>query len=877
MRTPSAPTSPGSGIYSFRSRISRALRRVVVLGAVALASTLLVVSAGGKQPTLPPGESDAGAWRGLVGEPRAEVALGQLSLVVLELPSLADRVAQAGGLVGDRQERRWTKAAQTAQRLFISRMGVQGARIRPVFSFARVLNGFSAPLDPRAIALLERAPDVEGVYPVRPAYPAAVSSRILGRADFLAGLGLRPDVGLPGFDGRGVTVALLDTGVDRAQPYLRGRVHDGIDVVDGQKLALAAPKPDNRAELEQHGTELAGIVVGGGGPGGLSGVAPGASILPIRVAGWQRDATGGWAVYSRTDQIVAGLERAVDPNDDGDSHDAARVALVGVAERFAAFADGPLARAAAGAMRLDTLVVAPAGNDGPAGPAYGSVAGPGGAPAALTVGAADLRLRTVRARVVVHAGLDVVLDRVVPLGSVVVPERPLSLEVAGPRASAPGRTTGLGLPDFFDAGGYSRVAGRAALVPAGDDTAGTVRAAARAGAAAVVVYGGSVPAGGLGVDERVPVPVISVPTAVARRLLAALADQVRTAVSIGSGEVVASVPGRSVAAFSSRGLAFDGRVKPELTAPGVGIATSQPGANGDGSARFGTVNGSSAAAAAVAGAAALLAQARPELAASALKSVLVGTARPIRETPIAAQGAGLVDVGRAAAAELAAQPATLAFGLATREGWTAERVVLVRNLSPRTLRIRVRVNRRGFPAADTIVSARPRRLILRPGATARVRVGVAVPDPTAGGPPAEGALVLAPVGGGPVRVPFAVAFAPSRPRLLAGIELSPFAFRPSDARPAVLSLEAGRVRTIGTSEEVEPVSRLDIELWTGDGKRIGVIARQRNLLPGRYTFGITGRDPGGQVLKQGDYRLRILAFPTGGGLATRRSLRFRIQ
>jgi hypothetical protein len=126
-------------------------------------------------------------------------------------------------------------------------------------------------------------------------------------------------------------------------------------------------------------------------------------------------------------------------------------------------------------------------------------------------------------------------------------------------------------------------------------------------------------------------------------------------------------------------------------------------------------------------------------------------------------------------------------------------------------------------------------------------------------------------------VPFAIAFAPRSPRLLEGIALSDGAFKPSDTRPAVLSLRAGRVRSVGGAEQVEPVGRLDIELWTGDGKRVGVIARQRNLLPGRYTFGITGRDPGGQLLERGLYRLRILAFPTGAGRATSRSLTFRIE
>src|SRR5207244_6993961 len=174
-------------------------------------------------------------------------------------------------------------------------------------------------------------------------------------------------------------------------PFLRGRVTHGIDIVGGGADAQAAPKPDEPAVVERHGTEMAGLIVGSGGPGGMAGVAPGATVLPIRVAGWQRDASAQWAVYARTDQILAGLERAVDPNGDGDAHDAARVALVAVNEPFAAFADGPLARAATGAMRLDTLVVASAGNDGPAGPGYGSVSGPGGAPDALTVGAVDLR------------------------------------------------------------------------------------------------------------------------------------------------------------------------------------------------------------------------------------------------------------------------------------------------------------------------------------------------------------------------------------------------------------------------------------------------------------------------------------------------------
>jgi subtilisin family serine protease len=101
-----------------------------------------------------------------------------------------------------------------------------------------------------------------------------------------------PEAELPGFDGRGVTVALLDTGVDESHPYLRGKVLPGIDIVDHGADATAQTGSPGPSQIERHGTELAGILVGSGGPGGLHGVAPGATILPIRVAGWQAGAAG---------------------------------------------------------------------------------------------------------------------------------------------------------------------------------------------------------------------------------------------------------------------------------------------------------------------------------------------------------------------------------------------------------------------------------------------------------------------------------------------------------------------------------------------------------------------------------------------------------
>src|SRR5262249_41983867 len=345
---------------------------------------------------------------------RAEVDLGQRMIVLLKTPSVADRVARRGGVATAKDEKQWVSAVLSQERLLVSRLQVQGVRIRPEFTFARVVSGFSALLDPTALSVVARADAVQGVYPVRVAYPASTSSNALENGALPAAVG-NGGLSLAGYDGRGITVALLDTGVDRVHPSLLGSIAQAVDVVDSRGDATPQAAPGRPTDLERHGTELAAIVAGYRGPTAARGVAQGASIFPIRVAGWQPDGRGGSAGYARTDQLIEGLENAVDPNFDGDEHDAVRIALIGVAAPYAGFADDPVARAVDGASKLETLVVAPAGNDGPAGPAFGSISGPGGSPDALTVGAADVRSHTEDVRVSLRSGLSIVLDRMLPL------------------------------------------------------------------------------------------------------------------------------------------------------------------------------------------------------------------------------------------------------------------------------------------------------------------------------------------------------------------------------------------------------------------------------------------------------------------------------
>lgn len=106
-------------------------------------------------------------------------------------------------------------------------------------------------------------------------------------------------------DGAGVTVAVVDSGVDAKQEHLAGRVLPGYDVTAGP-----AAKPGANTDCRAHGTMVAGILAGRPIPGrAFAGVAPAARILPIRQT-WGINSQGQNTAGSAAN-LIRGINLAV--------------------------------------------------------------------------------------------------------------------------------------------------------------------------------------------------------------------------------------------------------------------------------------------------------------------------------------------------------------------------------------------------------------------------------------------------------------------------------------------------------------------------------------------------------------------------------------
>ena len=707
-----------------------------------------------------------------------------------------------------------------------------GLGVRPDYSYARVLDGFSAVARPAGgRAARARTRRSRGVYPVRAAFPATVAPA-QARA---ARRSRRRPWRCPGFDGHGVD--------DRAARHRR-RPHAAVPRRPRraghrrrrrQRHGRRAADPQNPAAVERHGTELAGLLVGAGGPDGIHGVAPGATVLPIRVAGWQPDSHGP----RRRLRAQRPADRRARPRrrPERRRRRARRRAHRARRRRPSRSPRSPTARRRAPSTarsRSTRSSSRPAGNDGAAGPLVRLARRP-------RRGARRAHRR--RDRPAPHdrvgaprrcaAGSTSSFDERLPLLGAVAPTR-----AGRPRRRRPARRRRAGGATASTRAGSASSPGSAALVRAGRrpgrgcgrGVAGGRRRGARLRRE---------PAGRARSASRATSTCRS-----SRSRRRGACDprglRARCAASASRSAARTSEPnplrGPRRLVLVARALVRRPRSKPDLAAPGIGLATSDPGVAADGEPAFATVNGTSAAAAAVAGAAAVLAQARPDLTARRPRAACSSAPPARRSLPRGGRRRRSSTSARAPPARCRLDDVA---GL--RPGAALARARhRPQRLDPRRLVVRrwhgldgSRVVPPARRASARVVQApHPRhRASARAAARARSTCTIAV----------RRAALARPVGDRVRR---------TRGTLLRARRSTDRALR----RPT--SAGGARVRRSGASTPAA-VSRSSRRRGSTccstrqPAAFVGVLARQHDLLPGTYPFGITGR-----VADRADARLR---------------------
>jgi len=147
--------------------------------------------------------------------------------------------------------------------------------------------------------------------------------------------------------GAGVRVAVIDSGVDDEHPQLRGQVATGQDFLHGDA--------SGRQDCVGHGTAVASLIAATPADGaGLRGLAPGATIVPVRVSEQTDTEQQGGAEPVSPARFAAAIDWAVDEG----NADVINMSLVMTAN------DSRVRDAVARAVDAGVIVVAAAGNHG---------------------------------------------------------------------------------------------------------------------------------------------------------------------------------------------------------------------------------------------------------------------------------------------------------------------------------------------------------------------------------------------------------------------------------------------------------------------------------------------------------------------------------
>ncbi len=234
--------------------------------------------------------------------------------------------------------------------------------------FTQLTNTLSITATADSIEQIRRLPQVAAVYPDNRVEAFLAESVEITKAPQLWSM---RDGQSRSITGQGVTVAVLDTGIDYTHPDLGGCIGAGCKVAGGHNF-VEGEDASNPIDKHGHGTHVAGIIAA---KGTLTGVAPDVTLYAYKVLSDQ-----GWGMDS---SIIAAIEKAVDP--DGNPLTDDQIDIINMSLGGGGAPDSPLSEAANNAMAAGVVVIVAAGNSG----SYSSIGSPGNAGQVLTVGASD--------------------------------------------------------------------------------------------------------------------------------------------------------------------------------------------------------------------------------------------------------------------------------------------------------------------------------------------------------------------------------------------------------------------------------------------------------------------------------------------------------
>ena len=650
---------------------------------------------------------------------------------------LSGRPVADGGTAADAQREKAAFRAEARR---------QGLVLNERFAFDTLFNGLSIRGTRADAQRLARIDGVKAIFPVvTMTVPQPTAENDLNLATALAQTGADIAQNELGFTGAGIRVGIIDTGVDYHHPDLGGcfgsgcRVAAGYDFVGNAFTGSEVPVPDaDPDDCNGHGTHVAGIV---GANGGVKGVAPGVTFGAYRVFGCAGVTSG--------DIMIAAMERAL--------ADGMRVInmSIGSARQWPQY---PTAAAATRLVNRGVVVVASQGNDGPIG-LYA-----GGAPA-------------LGAKVIAVASFDNTAQNlsafsVSPDGQLIGYSNATGAPPAPVSGSFPMARTGTtaSTADACIALPAGSLTGKVALIRRGTCPfyVKAVNAQA-AGAAGVVLYNnvaGRFGANAAGVPP-VTIPVVTISGTEGALINGRVAAGAVTMTWTSQSLSIPVVTGNLISSFSSWGVSPDLALKPDIGAPGGLIRSTVPIEQGS----YAVFSGTSMSSPHVAGAVALLLQAKPNTPAQAVDVILQNSANPKPHSAtvpapasVHRQGAGMLAIDDAILATTKIEPGKLSLG--ESQGGPVTRTLTVENnastavtydlshtaavaTGPNTFSVELAL------APATVTFSVP-NVTVQPGGSASVNATVvpnaALPDRSLFG----GYIVFTPQGGGRVhRVPYA--------------------------------------------------------------------------------------------------------------------------